>query len=138
MSAFEASRCIRFGHCDPSGIAYFPAYMDLLVGVTEDLFDSIGWPWPKLMRERNLSTPTVRLDVTFGRPGFEGDALRWRCTVAAIGSSSADLVHEVAAANPLWRAEQRLVATAADTHRAVPWPDDIRAALAQYLETHDA
>lgn len=135
MSAFEVRRKLRFGQCDPSGIAYFPAYMDMLVGVTEDLFEAIGWPWPRLMRERNISTPTVTLNVTFARPGFEGDTLNWRCAVAAIGNSSLDLLHEVDALEPLWRADQRLVATAAETHRPVPWPDDIRAALGQYRET---
>ncbi len=138
MSALEVTRRLRFGHCDPSGIAYFPAYVDMLVGVTEDLFEAIGWPWPKLMKERNISTPTVTLNVSFAHPGFEGDDLTWRCAVAAIGNSSLDLTHEIVARQPLWRAEQRLVATAADTHRPVPWPDDIRAALAQYRETTDA
>ena len=35
---FETTRPLRFGDCDPSGIAYFPSYMHMLVGVTEDLF----------------------------------------------------------------------------------------------------
>jgi len=29
----------------------------------------------------------------------------------------------------LWTAEQRLVATSLETHRAIAWPDDIRDAL---------
>jgi 4-hydroxybenzoyl-CoA thioesterase len=132
MTAFETTRPLRFGDCDPSGIAYFPSYMNMLVGVTEDLFASIGWPWPRLASERNITTPTVRLDVTFTRPGFEGDALTWRCTVAGIGRTSLDLLHEVAAAEPLWRAEQRLVATTLETHRPVSWPDDLRSALELY------
>ena len=136
--AFETSRPLRFGDCDPSGIAYFPSYMDMLVGVTEDLFAAIDWPWPRLAGERNISTPTVRLDATFLHPGFEGDRLTFRCTVIAIGRTSLDLRHEVSAGEPLWRAEQRLVATALDTHRPVPWPDDIRAALSLYQEADHA
>lgn len=136
--AFETTRPLRFGDCDPSGIAYFPSYMNLLVGVTEDLFREIGWPWPRMARERNITTPTVRLDATFTRPGFEGDTLTFRCTVAAIGRSSLDLRHEVVTAEPLWRADQRLVATTLDTHRPVPWPDDIRAALWRYQEPDHA
>jgi len=132
--AFETTRPLRFGDCDPSGIAYFPSYMNLLVGVTEDLFAEMGWSWPRLARERNITTPTVRLDATFTRPGFEGDSLTFRCAVARIGRSSLDLRHEVSASEPLWRAEQRLVATTLDTHRPVAWPDDLRAALSQYME----
>lgn len=137
MSAFETQRKLRFGQCDPSGIAYFPAYMDMLVGVTEDLFTAIGWPWPKLMRERQISTPTVTLDTTFLYPGFEGDQLQFRCTVAAIGTTSLDLLHEVSAQQLLWRAEQRLVATQSETHRPVSWPEDMRTALSQYMEKAD-
>lgn len=136
--AFETTRPLRFGDCDPSGIAYFPSYMNLLVGVTEDLFASIDWPWPRLARERNLTTPTVRLDATFARPGFEGDTLTFRCTIFAIGRSSLDLRHEVVATEPLWRADQRLVATTLDTHQSVPWPGDIRAALSRYQEPDHA
>jgi 4-hydroxybenzoyl-CoA thioesterase len=136
--AFETIRPLRFGDCDPSGIAYFPSYMNLLVGVTEDLFSALGWPWPRLARERNITTPTVRLDATFLHPGFEGDRLIFRCTVTAIGRTSLDLRHEVSTGEPLWRAEQRLVATTLDTHRPVPWPDDIRAALSRYQEADHA
>lgn len=136
--AFETTRPLRFGDCDPSGIAYFPSYMNLLVGVTEDLFADLGWPWPRLARERNLTTPTVRLDATFFHPGFEGDTLAFRCTVVRIGRSSLDLRHDVSAREPLWRAEQRLVATTIDTHRPLPWPDDIRASLARYSEAANA
>ena len=132
MTAFETTRPLRFGDCDPSGIAYFPCYMNMLVGVTEDLFAEVGFPWPRLARERNLTTPTVRLDVTFTRPGIEGDTLAWRCAVVRIGRTSLDLRHEVAAAEPLWRAEQRLVATMHDTRRPVPWPNDLRLALEPY------
>lgn len=137
MSAFETQRKLRFGQCDPSGIAYFPAYMDMLVGVTEDLFAAIGWPWPKLMRERQISTPTVTLNTTFHFPGFEGDQLQFRCTVVAIGTTSLDLLHEVSAQQLLWRAEQRLVATHSETHRPVSWPGDMRVALSQYMEKAD-
>lgn len=138
MSAFTVERPLRFGDCDPSGIAYYPAYMDMLVAVTEDLFAAIGWPWPKLRSERGIATPTVRLDLTFLHPGFEGDRLTFRCAVATIGRSSLDLRHEVAAAQPLWRAEQRLVATDSESHRATPWPDDIRDSLKDYEDESHA
>ena len=44
MTAFRTQRPLRFGDCDPSGIAYFPAYFNLLVGVVEEFFASIGSP----------------------------------------------------------------------------------------------
>lgn len=130
---FETCRPLRFGDCDPSGIAYFPAYMDMLVAVTEDLFSAIGWPWPRLASEHNLATPTVRLNVSFRKPGFHGDRLRFSCRVVRLGPRSLDLAHEVFAREPLWSAEQRLVAVSGDSRRALPWPEPVRAAFAPFL-----
>jgi 4-hydroxybenzoyl-CoA thioesterase len=36
-----------------------------------------------------------------------------------------------------WRARQILAATSLVDHRAIPWPDDVRAALAAHLQTGD-
>ena len=43
--SFRTSRPLRFGDCDPSGIAYFPSYLNILVGVLEEFFAEIGAPW---------------------------------------------------------------------------------------------
>jgi 4-hydroxybenzoyl-CoA thioesterase len=130
---------LRFGDCDPSGIAYFPSYLNILVGVLEDYFASLGFPWKTLIEERCIGMPTVRLDVTFTRPGFQGDELEFTIAVRGIGRSSLDLEHEVSAAGKvLWTARQRVVATDLGIHQSLAWPDDIRAALNHHLEKTDA
>lgn len=133
--AFEVSRPLRFGDCDPAGIAYFPAYLDILVGVVEEFFAAIGAPWPTLGREWDIAVPTVRLDLTFSRPGLHGDVMDFSLHVAAVGGSSLDLVHEVRVGETLiWSATQRLVATSTTSHTAMRWPNDIRAGLMAHLE----
>ncbi len=84
--------------------------------------------------------PTVRLDVTFMRPGFQGDELDFAVAVRGIGRSSLDLEHQVSAnGQVLWTARHRVVSTSLDTHQSpLHWPDDIRAALTPHLETTDA
>ena len=42
MPGFSTTRTLAFGDCDPSGIAYFPSYLDLMVGVLEAFFAEIG------------------------------------------------------------------------------------------------
>ncbi len=134
--AFTTTRPLGFGDCDPSGIAFFPAYLVLLVGVLEAFFADLGFPWPALMSERRIATPTVRLDLTFSAPGFHGDLLEFALLTRAVGRSSLDLEHEIAASGRLlWRARHRVVATSMDTHAAVPWPADLRAVLLARLET---
>lgn len=127
---FAVTQPLPFGDCDPSGIAYFPAYLNRLSGVVEQFFTHIGIPWSVLIRDRRIGAPTVKLDLTFERPGFHGDLLTFSIGIAAIGRASLDLHHRITVEDRLlWTAEQRLVATSLETHRAIAWPDDIRDAL---------
>nr|WP_208394252.1 thioesterase family protein [Pseudochelatococcus lubricantis] len=130
---------MRFSNCDPAGIAYFPSYIDMLVGVTEDFFTDIGAPWTTLIHERRIGVPTVRLDVTFAKPAFHGDRLDFTLRVVGIGRSSLDFAHHVAVGgDTVWTASQRLVATSLKNHRPIAWPDDIRTTLSHHLEVNDA
>lgn len=139
MTAFRAQRILRFGDCDPSGIAYFPAYFHHLVGVVEEFFSANGVPWPALFSERRIGTPTVGLDVTFSAPGMHGDVLDWEVRVVKVGRSSLTLHHGVSRdGTPLWAATQVLVATTLETHRSIAWPDDLRAMLTRNLDPYHA
>ena len=139
MTPFRTTRTLHFGDCDPSGIAYFPAYFHLLVGVVEDFFAAIGAPWPPLFAKRRIGVPSVRLDATFTAPGLHGDVLDWEVRVTRVGRSSLTLRHAVTRGGaPLWTATQVLVATTLETNNAIPWPDDIRAALARHVDTDHA
>lgn len=136
---FQTTRVLHFGDCDPSGIAYFPSYLHILIGVLEEFFGAIGADWKSMISERHIGTPTVRLDLTFVKPGFHDDNLDFDLTVKAVGRSSLDLFHTVSAGGDLlWSAQHRIVATDLRSHRACPWPDDIRIALTRHLETKDA
>ncbi|MEW6254931.1 MAG: thioesterase family protein [Pseudomonadota bacterium] len=137
--AFTTSRPLGFGDCDPAGIAFFPGYMRLLVSVTEEMFADFGAPWPAMIRERRIGVPTVKLDVDFTAPAFHGDLLDFEVRITALGRASADLRHTVTVgARTVWTARQVLVATSLDTHRALPWPDDMRAGFSAHLETNHA
>jgi len=131
MAAFSTTRTLAFGDCDPSGIAYFPTYLDYLVQVLEAFFADLGHPWPEMTRDQRIGTPTVTLSLTFEAPGFHGDDMTFYLDVAAVGRTSLDLRHRVeAGGRTLWRAEQRVVATSLDDHRPTPWPPALRQRLA--------
>lgn len=136
---YATTRPLRFGDCDPSGIAYYPSYLRILDSVVEDFFQSFGGRREEMIRDRKMGTPTITLDLTFVRPGLHGDELNFELRVRAVGRSSLDLEHTVSAhGDTLWTARHRLVATSLETHKAQAWPDDFRAALTQHLETDDA
>lgn len=130
---FKLSKPLRFGDCDLTGIAYHPAYLGMLVDVNEAMFASFGVPWKVVMNDRRIGLPTVTLALEFKRPAFYGDLLDFSVTVKAIGRSSLDLETVVSVTDyTIWTVKQRIVATSLDNHRSTPWPDDIRAGLAQY------
>ena len=42
---------VRFSHCDPAGIVYFPRYFDMINGVVEDWFaGTLGLPHHHFIR----------------------------------------------------------------------------------------
>ena len=63
---FIHDQLIRFSHCDPAGIVYFPRFFDLAHGTMEDWFaDGLGQPLPDLIRDRRIGTPTVTIQSDF-------------------------------------------------------------------------
>jgi 4-hydroxybenzoyl-CoA thioesterase len=139
MARFEATRVLRFGDCDPAGIAYYPRYFDLLNGVVEDWWISMGVPWKVLFGERRIGLPTVRFAVDFRAPAFLEDELRFTLSIKRIGSKSVELDHVVQrGATTLWQCAQTLVVTSLDSHRSIAWPDDLRAALVSFQEAPHA
>jgi 4-hydroxybenzoyl-CoA thioesterase len=136
---FSANREIRFGDCDPSGIAYFPSCLNILNGVVEEFWGVVGFPWHELIVARKIGTPTVHLDCDFSRPSVFGDLLTFDLCVRQLGRASLCFAHVVSGADGIrWKARQTVVATSTASHRAIPWPDDIRNALEEHVRAEDA
>ncbi len=128
---FEREERVRFGHCDPAGIVFYPRYFEMLNAVVEDFFTfGLGIPFDQLLGLRRVGLPTVRLDTGFERISRMGDVLTQRVAVEHIGRSSLRLFHhyEGPDGRRAWF-RQWLVCTSLETHRAQPLPDDIRSAL---------
>jgi 4-hydroxybenzoyl-CoA thioesterase len=132
---FTKAYPLRFGDCDPSGIAYYPSYLRILDGAIEDFFAAMGAPRAHMIDVTRVGTPTVTLDLVFKRPGYQGDDLTIDIRVVGLGRTSLDLAHTVSArGETLFTAAHRLVATSLETHKSCAWPDDLRIALTHHLE----
>jgi 4-hydroxybenzoyl-CoA thioesterase len=139
MERFVAERLLRFSDCDPSGIAYFPAYLNLLNGVVEDFWLSLGTSLPELIKGRGIGTPTVQLDCQFARPALFGERLTFILEAVKLGRSSLHLAHTVTGGDGVkWSARQVLVATSLTEHRPIPWPEDVRGSLCQQFPALNA
>ena len=86
---FECEKRVRFSHCDPAGIVFYPRYVELFNEVVEDWFaDAIGVGYRALHEEHGLGIPAVRLEVEYLAPSSYGDRLNFRLQVVEIGNSS--------------------------------------------------
>ncbi len=133
---FEARRTVRFSDCDPAGIVFFSQYLVMLNGFVEQWFDEgLRVPYARLIGERRMGLPTVRLEVDFTAVSRHGDGLTLALGIHKLGRSSLTLQHEVhgPAGELRLRCRQVLVCTSLHTHRPQPLPDDVRAAITPYL-----
>ena len=131
-AVFQREQLVRFGHCDPAGIVFYPRYFEMLNELIEDWFATgLGLPLDELIGQRRLGVPTAQLDTRFLRVSRHGDRLMQRIHLERLGRSSLGLrIAFDGDDGPRVEFTQVLVCTSLDTHRPQPFPDDLRAALA--------
>ena len=132
--AFESSKPIRFHHCDPAGIVFYPEYFVLFNELVEDWFnEGLGINFAHYHTVGRHGVPAVHVECDFLAPSAVGEMLRLRLGVKKIGTSSLTLAIEARAGDEVRvRATLVVVHASLDTLRAVPFPDEMRAKLARY------
>ena len=131
---FRTSRILRFGDCDISGTAYFPSYLNILNSVNEEFWDHIGFPWHDIIWNERWGTPTVHISCDFSKPSFFGDVLHFELVVTRVGRSSVSVHHDIACdGEKRWSSKQVLAASNLDNHASIPWPDEVKAVLVNWL-----
>jgi 4-hydroxybenzoyl-CoA thioesterase len=135
MSAiFELPVRIRFSHCDPAGIVFFPQYLVLTNALVEDWFtDRLNIDYAHMIEQRRVGLPIVKLECEFSRPSRMGETVTLSLSVASIGRRSIrlDIVGQCGD-EVRFRAHQVLVTTSLETGNSIDIPDDIATALAMF------
>lgn len=128
---FTRAEVIRFGACDPAGLAYFPRLDDLLNGLFEDWCAEAGIPLRDLIVRDRLGFPLVHATVEYEAPLVVGDHVQLTQQVHAVGTSSLtlDLAVHRGATRCLSARHVRVMTSLAD-HRATPLPAALRARFA--------
>lgn len=128
---FERPVRIRFAHCDPAGIVFFPQYLTLTNGLVEDWFtDALGIDYAEMIGERRIGLPIVKLDCEFARPSRMGETISLALSLTHVGSRSIRI--RIVGQGPdgvRFSATQVLVTTSLASGVSIDIPDDIRAAL---------
>lgn len=133
---FRCQKLIRFSHCDPAGIVFYPRYIELGVEAVEDWFgQGLGVSFWALHEEHRLGIPAVHLDVNFITPSRHGDLLDFLLSVVHIGTSSMtlDVVVECEGQRR-FRERIKVVMVSLDTMRSIPISEPWRLKFSAFME----
>jgi 4-hydroxybenzoyl-CoA thioesterase len=132
---FTREKLIRFHHCDPAGIVFYPQYFVLMHEVVEDWFThGLGCDYAELIAVSRRGIPMAHMDCRFLAPSRIGERVSFRLTVKRIGTTSLTLDMDGRGGTALrFRATFTVVLTALDSGRPQPIPLELRGPMARYL-----
>ncbi len=133
---FSTPKKIRFHHCDPAGIVFYPQFFYLLHEAQEDFFAHIGFPEHEMINAGH-GVPIVDLKTQFLGMCRNGDAVDITLVLSKIGNSSLGMNYEVLGAGQVrLRASGVVVYSKVPDGKPVRLPDALRAALLPYLQNN--
>jgi 4-hydroxybenzoyl-CoA thioesterase len=134
MKPFSLEHAVRFSHCDPGGIVYFPHFFEMIYVTVEDWFDRAIEPdFESKLRQDQDGFPTVNTQCEFFKPCRVGDRLAMHASIARLGRSSVEfLLSGRVGGEERLRARHMIALVSLDTLRAIPIPDALRAKMAPY------
>ena len=132
---FVRDKLIRFHHCDPAGIVFYPQYFVLFNELVEDWFNAgLGIDFATFHMERRLGVPMAHLECDFLAPSKIGETLSLALAVKRIGRTSVTLaVDGSAQGEPRVRATLVVVLASMETRRPVAIDDDLKARLGRFV-----
>lgn len=141
---FTTHKRVRFQHCDPAGIVFYPQFFYLLHEVQEDFLAGIGFPEHVLIAG-GAGLPIVDLKTEFLGMCRNGDELTLTLELTRIGNTSIGMHYEVYGSPPApgkaapikLEADAVVVYAEVPSGKPIPIPDGLRAALLPYLQTLD-
>jgi 4-hydroxybenzoyl-CoA thioesterase len=127
---FTTAKEIRFQHCDPAGIVFYPQYFVLLSEAMEDFMAAAGRPHHVSVNDLRRGWPIVKLDVDFLKMSRLGDRVAIDVGVRRIGGASLGLDYVVRGTDgDRLKAVTTVVHVDLDTQKPIAIPDDVRLAF---------
>ncbi len=128
-NAFRSRHLVRFAHCDPAGIVFYPRFFDLFSSALEDWFQTgIACPFGgEFMSKRNLRVPGLSITAEFLRPCRMGESLDIDLWVTRLGRSSFELaLAGGVSGEPRLRVAWTMCVIDFATFKSKTIPDDLR------------
>ena len=131
---FTTEKHIRFHHCDPAGIVFYPQYFYLLSEAMEDFMAAAGKPQHEQINVLRRGWPISKLDVDFVRMSRYGDVVHIDVSITRIGGASIGIDYLIRGPDgDRLKASTTVVHVDLDTDRAIPVPEDVRLAFAPFV-----
>jgi 4-hydroxybenzoyl-CoA thioesterase len=136
VTYFASEKQIRFHHCDPAGIVFFPQFFVLFHELLEDWYDrGLGVHYASMIANDRRGMPTAHIDCDFKIPSRIGDMVEMRLQVLRIGGSSITIAVSLHKGDEVrLTAQQVLVQVNLDTGKPIPFSDDLKARMSKFLK----
>ena len=135
VCAYRAPVLVRFAHCDPAGMVFFPRYLEMFNNLVEDwCSQGLQISFAEMHLERGWGLATTHLDVNFVAPSYLGEELCAALEVRKIGTSSVRLDIALRGVDGGVRVRGQMVLVMIDmkSKRARALPNDVRARMAVF------
>lgn len=140
MKLYRVARRLRWGECDPAGIIYTPAALDIATKILEDWTrDILGHTWFKMNFEMGLGMPTVRAEIDFAAVLLVDR--EYVCDLHIIKVGGASLTVRITAHDGAGEIFFNVTITSClvekpepHSYKAKRWPDDFRAKIEAYRD----
>jgi 4-hydroxybenzoyl-CoA thioesterase len=131
---------VRFGHCDPAGIAYYPRFFEWFHDAFEAFFEAVtGLSYAEVLSSTGAGFPAVSSACDWRSPARFGDLVVVEVFVSRLGERSGTFEYRVRRDDTLLASATVKVAVLDLAARGSrPWPASVRAALEPYVEPLDA
>jgi 4-hydroxybenzoyl-CoA thioesterase len=133
--AFRSPQLVRFAHCDPAEIVFYPRFFDLFASVLEDWFaQGLACPFgTDFMGPRNLRVPSLSITAQFQVACRLSETIDFDLWVTRLGRSSIDLALQGGVAGePRLRAAMAVCIVDYATFKSTPIPEDLRSRMARF------
>ena len=133
---FYSDMLVRFSHCDPAGIIFYPHYFVMFNGLVEDWFNhALAIDYAGFITNRRLGLPMVNIQCDFVAPSKIGEIITLTLKVERIGNSSIQLLTQALFDQTVrLSAKLTICVNSFASGRAVPIPDDLRQRLSAFKE----
>jgi len=137
---FSTTMLVRFRHCDPAGIVFYPRYFEMINDLVEEWFDQgLGLSFEALHAGRGIGTPLASVQCNFFAPSRWNETLTQTLIVRRIGGASFTAEVQFFGADGDSRLNAALTIVTVDLNRmkSIAMPDDLRQRMQEFLLLQD-